>query len=124
MFEFVDISEVRAHLRVDSLDDDPWLLAMVPAVEAAVVAWLKGRDRAYYMIDGSGHVIVDSQGDPILNVVPNPMVKAAVLVELAAQYRFRDAEGAPQVASHWGYGYTLGPGATALLTPLRKPTIG
>ena len=119
----VTLEEARGHLRVDTLADDPWLQTWIPAVSQAALAWLKEDWRAY---EPSG--VEDSNGDPIPledsnGPVVKPMVKAAVLVELAQQYRFRDGSGAAVVSPHWGHGHTLGAGATALLTPLRKGTV-
>lgn len=119
----VTFEEARHHLRIDGDYDDPWLSAWIPAISQAVLLWLKDESRAYEPeIDSSGDVVTDSNDDPVMAV--RPIVRSAVLVELASQYRFRDGEGAAQVPSHWGHGYTLSIGATALLTPLRKPTIG
>lgn len=125
----VTLEQARAHLRVDSADDDPWIELMITAVSQAVLAWLKEDWRAYELErDSSGQVVVDSNGTPIPmensnGPVVKPMVTAAVLVELASQYRFREGEGTAQVPSHWGYGYTLSVGATSLLTPLRRSTV-
>lgn len=119
----VSIEEARSHLQVDTLAHDPWLNTWIPAVEAAVFSWLKQSWRAY---EPSGEV--DSQGDPIPledsnGPVVRPMVRAAVLVELAQQFRFRDGSGAANVPSHWGHGHVLGIGATSLLAGIRKGTV-
>jgi len=130
MTALVDIHEARAHLRVDSYADDLWIDLMITAMSAAVLAWLKDEWRAYVSaVDSHGDVIEDSNGDeiPALDedglMTPKPLVKAAVLVELGRQYRFRDGSGAASVPSHWGHGYTLGLGATSLLSSLRKSTV-
>lgn len=119
----VSIEEARNHLQVDTLAHDPWLNTWIPAVEAAVFSWLKQSWRAY---EPSG--VMDSQGDPIpledsSGPVVRPMVRAAVLVELAQQFRFRDGSGAANVPSHWGHGHVLGIGATSLLSGIRKGTV-
>ncbi len=120
----VSVEEARMHLRVDSLDDDPWFATWIPAVENAVFTWLKDAWRAY---EASGDV--DSAGDPIPaedssgEPIPKYAVKAAILVELAQQYRFRDGSDAGAVPAHWGHGYVLGAGATSLLSGLRKSTV-
>lgn len=130
MTALVDIHDARAHLRVDSYADDLWIELMIQAVSGAVLAWLKEPWRAYEpALDSNGDALTDSNGDeiPALNEVgemtPKAMVKAAVLVELGQQYRFRDGSGAAAVPQHWGHGYTLGIGATSLLSPLRKSTV-
>lgn len=129
MTALVDIHEARAHLRVDSYADDLWLELMIQAVSAAVLAWLKDSWRAYEpALDSAGQPMVDSNGDQIPAIdgtgamTPKAVVKAAVLVELAQQYRFRDGSGAAAAPQHWGHGYVLGMGATSLLNALRKPT--
>lgn len=121
--EFVTIEEARAQIRIDTAADDAWLTLWIPAIEGAVRSWLKDEWRLYV---SSG--VEDSNGNPIPEEDSNgqvvqPMVKAAVLVELAQQYRFRDGTGATPVPSHWGHGYVLGAGATSLLVALRKSTV-
>lgn len=119
----VTVDEARLHLRLDNTEDNLWLEMWIPSVSQAILKWLKDDWRAY---EPSG--LEDSNGDPIPledsnGPVVKPMVKAACLVEIAQQYRFRDGSEAPMVPSHWGHGHTLGAGATALLTPLRKGTV-
>jgi hypothetical protein len=121
--EFVTIEEARAHLQIDTAAYDQWLNMWIPAISQAVSSWLKDYWRAY---EPSG--ILDSNGDPIpaedsSGPIVKPMVKSAVLVELAQQRRFTDGSGAAAVPSHWGHGYVLGAGATSLLVALRKSTI-
>jgi len=130
MPNLVTIPEAAAHLRLDNDADEAWLEIFIPAISQAVLLWLKEDWRAYVPADDSnGDPLMDSNGDTIPALdsngepFPKPVVKAAVLVELAQQYRFRDGSGAQAVPSHWGHGYTLGAGATSLLTPLRKSTV-
>jgi len=129
----ITIEEAREHLRIDDFNgmsaDDAWLNVMIPAVSQAVLLWLKDESRAYVIeVDSSGNQVVDSNGDPVFEEdsngpVAKPIVRAAVLVELASQYRFREGEGVAQVPAHWGHGYTLSVGAASLLTPLRRSTV-
>lgn len=118
------VAEVSRHLRCDSDADDAWIEDWLPIVSAAVAGWLKDSWRLYAP---SGHE--DSQGDPLPaqdsqgNLIVHPVVRGAVLLEIAQQYRFRDGSGAARVAAHEGHGYALGAGATALLAPLRKGTL-
>lgn len=131
MAEYVTIEEARDHLMVDTLAHDPWLTMMIPAISGAVLTWLKNPWRAYVVEqDLDGNPIEDSNGDwiPVEDSngpVVNPVVKAATLVELAQQFRFRDGADATSahVPSHWGHGYVLGIGATSLLVALRKSTV-
>lgn len=132
MAELVTIEQARIHLRVDSAADDQWLETMIPAVSEAVLEWLKQGWRAYVLAtDGTGAVILDSSGDPVPfedsgGLVVKPVVRAATLVELAWQYRFREGD-ADHVATgdlySGRYGYTLSRGSTALLNALRKTTV-
>jgi hypothetical protein len=128
--QLISIDEARDHLRIDTDADDLWLDLWISAVSSAVLAWLKDDWRAYEpAVDSNGDVLEDSAGDEIPaldqlgNATPKPQVKGAVLIEIAQHYRFRDGSGVAAVPSHWGYGYTLGAGATALLASLRKTTI-
>jgi hypothetical protein len=80
-------------------------------------------------IDSAGDIILDSAGDPIPaldssgNPTARPVVRAATLVELGSQFRFREGEGENVVAADAGHGYVLSKGATALLAGLRKSTV-
>ena len=129
MADFVTTAEAREHLRATTADDS-WLAIWIPAISAAVLSWLKEDWRAYLpALDADGVALVDSSGDEIPmedsdgDHTVKPQVKAAVLVELAQQYRFRDGSGAAAVPSHWGHGYVLGAGATILLVAVRKATV-
>lgn len=127
--DLVSLEEVRNHLRTDNNADDAWLAVWITAISQAVLSWLKDSWRAYEVVlDSNGDPIEDSNGDRFPaedsnGPIVKPMVKAAVLVELAQQYRFRDGSGAAAVPSHWGHGYVLGAGATSLLVALRKSTL-
>lgn len=130
MADLVGTQDARDHLRLDNDADNSWLMMWIPAISQAVLTWLKDEWRAYVlMVDESGNVLIDSSGDPIPEVdgegdpIVKPIVSAAVLVELAQQYRFRDGSGAAAVPSHAGHGYVLGAGATSLLNGLRKSTV-
>lgn len=132
MLELVSFEDAKHHLRIDDDDDshDEWLALFVPAVSEAVASWLKDRWRLYLPArDSDGEVVLDSDeipvpaedsnGDPIVH----PIVRAAVLIELASQFRFREGEGDNRVEAHEGHGYTLSKTATALLSGLRKSTV-
>lgn len=137
MLELVTIEQAREHLRLDGDSsggaDDAWLMIFIPAISEAVALWLKQDFRLYewavdsagdYILDSAGDptALVDSSGDPVIRYV----VKAAVLVELAYQYRYREGEGDHTATGDLysgRYGYILSRGATALLQALRKPTV-
>lgn len=136
MTELVTLAEARAHLRLDDPDsdggpDDLWLAVFIPAISEAVLGWLKDPWRAYRPeLDTDGEPVLDTNGDPVIaldtdgNPTPKWSVRAAVLVELASQFRFREGEGRDNVVpSADGHGYTLNKVSTALLTPLRRPTV-
>lgn len=133
MLELVTVDQAREHLRLDADSsggpDDAWLAIFIPAVSEAVALWLKDSWRLYEPeMDSDGSPVLDSNEDPVplLDSNGDPVtrwsVRAAVLVELDRQHQFRGGEGDADVPADAGYGYTLGRGATALLTPLRKPT--
>ncbi len=130
MTDLVSIADARAHLRLDSTADDAWLAIFIPAISDAVSRWLKDWWRLYVTeVDANYAPILDSSGDqiPVVDTSGHyevkPTVRAAVLVELASQFRFRDGDGVATVPADGGYGYTLCNAATALLSPLRKSTV-
>jgi hypothetical protein len=134
--DLISLEDARVHLRLDDVDsdgspDDPWLTVFITAVSHAVGLWLKEAWRLYEVeIDSDGEMVLDSEGTPV-NVLDSagdflvvPAVRAACLIELERQYRFRGGEGVEtEVPQEAGHGYTLGRGATALLTPLRRSTV-
>lgn len=122
-------SEARYQLRLEEPDsnyDDPntpWLDTWIPAVSAAVASWLKDEWRLYVPEQDSNGILVDSNGDPIPSTTVQPQVKAAVLIELASQFRFREGEGDNRVDQAEGHGYVLNKTSTALLVSIRKSTV-
>lgn len=136
MTDLITRADAYAHLRCDTdssgSPDDAWLDVWIPAVSAAVRSWLKDDWRPYVSeLDSSGAVLLDSSGDPAPALdsagefAVHPLARAACLIELERQYTNRAASGADQtdVPADFGNGYTLGRGATALLTGLRKTTV-
>lgn len=131
MTSLVTKPEAYAQLRIDDTAHDAWLDIWIPAASEAVLSWLKDEWRAYVpMLDADGEPILDSAGDEIPEVdsagdmTPRPQVKAAVLIELASQFRFRDGSGKDNVVpADAGHGYTLNKASTAILSPLRKSTV-
>ena len=131
MNNLVTLDEARDHLRLDEGPDDTWLATWIPVVSEAVALWLKDEWRLYQpevgsdgepVLDSDGRpaVVLDSDGDPVVRWA----VKAACLVELASQYRFREGEGKDNVMpADAGHGYVLNKASTAILTPLRRPTV-
>lgn len=135
MLSLVTLGECYEHLRLDfdsnGSADDAWLEVFIPAISASIRNWLKDEFRLYVPFrDSSGEIVYDSSGEwePELDVdglpIPAPEVRAACLIEIGAQYRYREGEGKDNwVPSDAGYGYVLNKASTALLTPLRKPTV-
>ena len=134
MTELITIEEAREHLRLDADSgggpDDGWLSIFIPAVSEAVALWLKESWRLYEPTrDTDDNVILDSDGNPVpvLDSDGEPVVrwvvKAACLVELEGQYRYRAGEGNVAVPQAAGQGYVLGKAATALLSAIRRPTV-
>jgi len=110
MVDLVTKEQAKAHLYIDDDSHDAWLDVFIPAMSDAVLLWVKDVTRIY----------VDPLADPL---VVRPVVVAAVLVELASQFRFREGEGDNRVESFEGHGYVLSRTSTALLAALRKPTV-
>lgn len=139
MLELVTQDDARAQLRLDEVDstggaDDVWLSIWIPAVSEAVRTWLKVDARLYVPErTASGAVVIDSSGNPVPEVdssgtpTVHPLVRAAVLIELASQYRYREGEGengTPTGDLYSGrYGYILTAAGTSLLMALRRSTI-
>lgn len=130
MAAFVTLAEVKSHLMMDNDAADGWIDMMILAISGAVISWLKDEWRAYVpMVDTAGIPLEDSDGAYIPAIDSNgdpmalPVVKAATLVEIASQFRFRDGDGAAAVPSHAGHGYVLSAGPTSLLSGLRRSTV-
>src|SRR6478609_6043941 len=101
MAELVTLDEVKSQLMMDNDAADGWITLMIQAISGAVMTWLKEEWRAYVVLLGAdGKPVLDSNGDPIVSLDSNgdpivkPVVKAATLVEIASQFRFRDGDGA------------------------------
>jgi hypothetical protein len=106
MSTIVTTTEAMEHLRMDDADK-PWLDIAIPTVENAVLLWCGSDDR----------IRDDYTNSPL------PVVKMAVLVELARLHVTREGPTQKNHVSWFMQGYVLGPGATSLLQPLRKPTV-
>src|SRR5688500_18902441 len=129
MANLVSVAEAQSHLRLDTdTADDAWMEIFIPAISEAVLGWLKDEWRAYVAERGSaGTPVLGPAGKPVPEVdgnglmTPKWSVKAAVLVEIASQFRFRAGEGTDNVVKpDAGYGYVLNKASTDLLAPLRK----
>lgn len=117
----ISLDEAKWHLRIDGDYDDAWLSFFIEAVSEAIISWLGSEKRIYKLTtDNDGDVVevIGTDGLPIIH----PLVKAAALVELANQYRFRESEGGATRMPE-NDGYILSKGATDLLVGLRKPLV-
>lgn len=130
MTDLVTNAEARAQLYIDDDAHDAWLAIWIPAVSDAVARWLKDWWRLYVTeIDSNGDPVIDSNGDqiPVVDTSGDyevkPAVKAAALIELASQFRFRDGAGVATVPTEAGHGYVLCAAATNLLASVRKTTV-
>lgn len=122
--ELVTVDEAKLALRFDDDAIDEWLELIIPSASEAVRSWLKDDWRMYIPErDSSGDIVVDSSGDPVPSGVVNPLVRDAVLLEIAVREQFRSGTGETYVPSHEGSGFILCRAATARLTGLRKPTV-
>lgn len=123
----VDPQEAMDHLRLGDCDM-LWLAIWIPIVSESVRSYLKQDARLYLpQRDENGLIVRDEDGSPIPqetsgSPVVHPQVKAAVLLELASQYRFREGEGDNRGRPD-EYGYALCRGAAAMLATLRAPTV-
>src|SRR5690606_24000493 len=104
MPDVITKQDAYEHLRPDydsgGGPDDPWLSVFIPAVSDAVARWVKDEWRLYeWETDSDGNIVRDSDGNPVPLLdsdgepVVKPVVRAACLLELASQYRFREGEG-------------------------------
>lgn len=127
VLELVSFDEARHQLRIDADDDshDEWLALFIPSVSESVASWLKDRWRLYLPErDSNDDVVIDSDGVPVPaeddqgRRIVHPIVRAAVLLELAVLFELR--KGGDE---HRLDGYTLSKAATNILTGLRKPTV-
>lgn len=114
MPQLVTLEQAKDHLRVDTDDGDNDLILKIRGASMSVMRYLKAQGAASFT-DSAGDVIEDSNGDAI--GVPED-VQSAVLLMLGYLNRDRDADS--------DNAYTMGflpPPVTALLYPLRKPTL-
>lgn len=111
MVMLVSLQQASDHLRRDDDADNNDLTLKIKAASKSIIRYLK--DGATFL-DSQGDVEVDSSGDPI--GVPED-VQSATLIMLGWLYRDRDA-----MDDRIEYA-TLPKAVTALLYPLRKPTM-
>jgi hypothetical protein len=108
----VSLQQAKAHLRVDTSDEDTHIALLTEAASGAVLNYLKDDSAAF--LDSYGDVM-DSNGEPI--GVPRE-VQSATLLMLG--YLYKDRDGDPENAYEMGY---LPKPVTALLYPLRTPAL-
>lgn len=109
----VTVDSARDHLRIDYDDCDDFDLELkIKAASQAVVRYLKGGADSF--LDTNGDVLLNSNDDPD---VPED-VQHATLLLVSHFHRYRD--GGNDGGNSGNY---LPPAVTALLYPLRDPTI-
>lgn len=111
----VTLQQAKDHVRSDYAADDTDLTLKIHAASGAVLNFLK--DAADEFLDTAGLVPEDSNGDPV--GVPFE-VKAAVLLLVGDFYSNRGEDQTPNWNAQFAY---LPAAVTALLTPLRTPTL-
>lgn len=135
MPDLVTIEQAREHSRLFSDSeggpDDAWLAIFIPVVSEQVALWLKDAWRLYEVeVDENGDELLDSQDEPTSVVdsqgdrIVRRIVKGAALVQLEFLYKNRGAADEVELPDAAGHGYVLCNNATAMLTPLRRPSIG
>jgi len=131
----VTVEQARAQSRLfaDSSGgpDDEWLAIFIPVASEQVALWLKDAWRLYEVeVDENGDELLDSQDEPTVAVDSNgdktvrAVVRGACLIQLEFLYKNRGAADEGQVPADAGHGYVLCNNATAMLQPLRRPSIG
>lgn len=131
MLELITLEQARYQCYIDSDGGphDPWLTEAIQEISEAVALWLKDEWRLYVAArDSNGDTVTDSAGNPVpaedsSGPIVHPAVRRAVKLEVASQFRFREGEGDNDMPATAGHGYVLSKAATAILTPLRRPTV-
>jgi hypothetical protein len=107
----VPLSLARAQIRSDINDDDLLLTQYIKGASNAIADYLKD-----YLWDSSGTIPEDSNG--VATDLPE-VVKTATLLLIGYFYRQRDEDPNKEFEPGW-----LPRPVTALLYPLRTPTVG
>ncbi|MGX8939427.1 head-tail connector protein [Symbiopectobacterium sp. Eva_TO] len=107
MIEFVTLSQVKEHLRIDDDSSDDDLLLKIQSGSAAILSYIQGsRER---VVEGNGRLV---EGEPLKRV------QAALLVLLG--YLDRNRNGEEEEKLNQG---ELPLSVTMLIYDLRRPTI-
>lgn len=114
MVMLVTLDEAKAHLRVTHDLEDEDIQLRIEAASESVISYLK--DASLDFVDTGGDLITDSSGN---SLVP-ARVKMATLLLLGAFYGHRGEDGGQAAQYRMGF---LPPAVTALLFPLRVPTL-
>lgn len=112
MFQLVPLADIKKALRVESADDDAILEIYSSAASLAVVGYLKGQAGELLSIDSPPN----SPPNDLQTV--DERVRTAVIGLTGVYYRNPDGDE----AKNFETGY-LPPFVTALLYPLRDPTL-
>jgi hypothetical protein len=118
MTMLVTLEDAKAHLRIDTDDDDPDLVLKVHAASGAVLNYMKSSSVYEPDRDEAGNVMTDAGGKAVYTDEIKFEVRAAVLLMLGFLYKNRDEDADDAFAP----GYLPRP-VTALLYPLRDPAL-
>jgi hypothetical protein len=119
---YVELWQIRDHLRIDHCDDDNWLDLMIQSASSLVKNYLKDAPAYEPVRDGDDNPILDSDGMPEIDEDSSTArrvrweVKAAVMLQVGEWYMNR---GTNQTGVSMGF---LSPAVTSILYPLRDPT--
>ncbi|MYZ41414.1 phage gp6-like head-tail connector protein [Achromobacter sp. KS-M25] len=114
----VTLEDAKAHLRIDSDDDDADLLLKIGAASSSVLNYMKSGVVFEPKRDASGSVELDADGNVVYTRDVRFEVRAAVLLMLGFLFKNRDDDA----DSAFEPGYLPRP-VTALLYPLRDPAL-
>jgi len=122
MTQLITLEEAKAHLNVDHNLDDDYIDDAITEASASVLAYIG--DNQYLFLDTGGTELdlEDTSADQA-GLRAQRICKRATKLLVGSSYRYRDgASPEARVDSRFGYGY-LPAAVTALLYPLRDPTI-
>lgn len=107
MIGFVDLNDIKSHLKVDHDLDNADLQEKIKAASAVLLAWMQGH--RHEVIDESGNLI---EGEPLIRVKESCRRLVGIL--------YRNPDGAEREELQRGeLPYTV----TCLIHDLRRPTI-
>lgn len=119
----ITLAQAKAQLRVTHDADDAEITEMIEAASAAVVSYLKSYADSFLDSSGNPTPIEGDSPSVIVGYVAPAQAIMACKIAVADLYKNREGQRDNAVPSEFGYGYPLPAAATALLYPLRTPTL-